>query len=271
MSRTRIVLLGVTMLALALIACAIPGASAQPTPTLYVIPTQPPDADAPTAPPDSGDATQPAEGADTGGATGGGTSADATPSYPYFDPCNLITQAEAEALLGGPVQGDTFGIAAAFGGCYYGLQDGSKNVTVGALYDEDARGLLMLGAGMALISDDESIKAAATDLLARAATMSLDQIMDEMMTNPVWQSEADDPTPEAVPGVGDTAYWTWVEADLEGEFLVVSGDQYVSVGIDGFDEATARANGQQLAETALDRLPADPYTTLNPPTPEPTP
>jgi hypothetical protein len=194
----------------------------------------------------------------------------AAPLAPYFDPCVLLTPDEASAVLGSAAQADALGIAKAFGGCNYSSEDYSKSVTVSAVYGEEAKGILQLGVVFAYMTTDEPLKAAASDLATRSGSMSIAELLTEIETNPVWRTE-DSPTPEAVSGIGDAAFWEWKEDEMTGDLTVGSGDHYVAVQVRGFDQATARSTAEMLARQALDRLPTDPFRTLNPPTATPTP
>jgi len=257
--RNRLIALFAALIAAAgALACAVPGLS-QPTPTLWVMPTLAP------VP-----GSKPGETTPEAPSTGEAVSEETTPSAPYFDPCVLLTPDEASAVLGSAAQSDSLGIAKAFGGCNYSSEDYSKSVTVSALYGDEAKGLLQLGIIFAYTSTDEPLKAAATDLASRSGSMSIGELLTELETNPIWRAE-DSVTPEAVSGIGDAAFWEWKEDELTGDLTVGSGDHYVAVQVRGFDQATARSTAETLARQALDRLPTDPFRTLNPPTATPTP
>lgn len=256
--RNRLIALFAALIfAAAALACAVPGLS-QPTPTLWVIPTLAPV-------PGSGETTPGAPS--TGEAV---SEVTAAPDTPYFDPCVLVTTDEASAVLGSAAQADTLGISKAFGGCNYSSEDYAKSITVSALYGDEAKGLLQLGVVFAYTSTDEPLKAAATDLAKRSGSMSLAELLTELETNPVWRAE-DAPTPEAVSGIGDAAFWEWKDADATGNLTLASGNSYIAVQVRGFDEATARSTAESLAQQALTRIPSEPFHTMNPPTATPTP
>lgn len=241
-------------LALGALACAVPGLSPDPTPTLFVIPTLPPDG--PTQ--DAIETLIPDAIENIGQA-------------PYFDPCTLLTEEEASAALGVPVVPEMFGIALAFGSCAYQSQDFLQSVSVGALHDDDAKGLLSLGIAMGVVSATPEVAQAANTLMQNYESMTVAQVLTEVSTNPAWRA-ADAPPVEAVAGIGDVAYWTWYTDAMKGELSVGLANDYVIVSIDGpTDQAAARAAAETLARTALTRLPATPYSTLNIPVTTPTP
>jgi hypothetical protein len=246
--------LALVALTLGALACAVPGLGPDPTPTLFVIPTLPPD----VATQDPIETLIPDAVENIGQA-------------PYFDPCNLVTEQEASAALGVPVVPEMFGIAKAFGSCAYQSQDFLQTVSVGALHDDDAKGLLSLGIAMGVLSSTPEVSQAANALMQNYEAMSVAEVLREVHTNPAWRA-ADAPAPEEVTGIGDVAFWTWYPDTMKGELAVGVAIDYVIVSIDGpEDQAAARAAAETLARSALTRLPTTPYSTLNIPIPTSTP
>jgi hypothetical protein len=170
-------------------------------------------------------------------------------------PCSLVTQQEAEAILGEPATPPQ----ASGGGCAFtNAKDGLYAVSVGAAQDKQTGDIMqgqafLLGmAGVPLdqaaldqlkaLSDAQDFKGFFAELVARAqgAPAVKAQLLD---------------------GVGDVGYWAWLSAQgrRQGAFVVGHGPTLVNVNLVVADSQAEQAMldaARALADTISSRLPA---------------
>ena len=206
------------------------------------------------------------------------TAAPSTPPTPAeaplqeVQPCSLVTQQEAEAILGEPATPPQ----AVSGGCAFtNAKDGLYAVSVAAAQDKQTGDVMqgqafLLGmAGVPLdqaaldqlkaLSDAQDFKGFFTELVARAqgAPAVKAQLLD---------------------GVGDVGYWAWLSAQgrRQGAFVAGRGPTLVNVNLVVADSQSEQAMldaARALADQIFGRLPAR-FTIAAPsaaPTPLPSP
>jgi len=246
--------LAFVMIGLAILACNLGGT---PTPNKN---------DAPTSPA--------ASNTEIPQATQASPTQDASVPQPAsgLEPCSLLTNAEAEAILGEPVSAPN----AMSGACSYSnAKDALYMVSVAAAQDQEANGILqgqamMLGlAGIQL--DGERM----TRLKTLAEAPDFKGFFTELAA-----AAQGAPTLKArlIEGGGsDVVYWAWITAQgrQQGAFVAARGQTLVNINIivaGTQSEETTLASSTSLADNVFKRLP--PKFTLampnsSPPTQQP--
>ncbi len=170
-----------------------------------------------------------------------------------LDLCTLITQAEAEAVLGGTVEVVPY---PEMGNCTYNLQTGDpyqqQMLYVGAAQGDEGKELLMMGIGaLVLFSQNDAIRNQFETLGGQLATMSLKELVEQLP--PLYEAIGYEVSDQS--GLGDLAFWSW-NADFKiGVLLVVQGDSYANISLIGLEQDIALGQAKALMPTVLDRLP----------------
>jgi hypothetical protein len=181
------------------------------------------------------------------------TSAPESSAPAPLDLCSLVTQAEAEAVLGGPVISQP---SPQF--CSYSRASGSPNaLSVGAAQGDQAKAFAMQW-GLMLSGDKEQAGKVYEELQVISATLTLKDLVGQVL-------KYAGNTVEPVAGVGDEAYWLWiVPTDQDGkptgtgfgQLWAVKGDTLLVLTLLlGLDSGPTREAAQGLAGQALGRLP----------------
>lgn len=188
-----------------------------------------------------------------------------------FDLCTLVTQAEAEELLGGEVAVES---AQDMGNCTYNrttTDTGEQQALfVGGAQGEEAVEMLLMGVmTLLMFSGDETAQDTFAQLEAGLATMTVKDMVESLI--PLYEKLGYQATPQSEPG--DEAFWLWNEEFSIGILLFVRGDAYMNVTMVGYGQEEARAAVNQIAPTVLERLPpafSIMVTVESPPTEPPT-
>ncbi len=178
----------------------------------------------------------------------------ASPEPVLLDLCSLITAEEAEEILGGTVEAQS---DQGTGGCTYLLQSDDpyvvKQLSVGAAQGEEAKMSMAIGVFIAAgLSQNEELSTIAETLNEDPATMSLQEVLTLVVQG--LELVGFEVTPE--PGLGEDAHWLWWE-DISpiGEVMVVQGDNYVWLMLQGLEQDAAHELAAALVERVLGALP----------------
>jgi virginiamycin B lyase len=232
MSRRPVMLLTAVVLLSSLAACGAPTSPAQATEPLA---SEPPPPAATTILP-----TEPVERV-------------------QLDPCTLLSAAEVEPILGGPVEAQP---AIGTGGCSYVLNSGDMagmvQLALTAAQGEEAKTLTLLGIGfLAGFSGDPNISAEFEALNDELPELSLLELVNRLAD--LFQGTGVDVTRIEEP-YGDGVWLLYqTEAYAQGTLILVRGNEYVSLTQIGGDMTSAAERLGGLGDLVFERLPANFY------------
>jgi glutamine cyclotransferase len=232
MSRRPVMLITAVVLLSSLAACGAPTSPAQATEPLA---SEPPPSTATAIPP-----TEP-------------------PERVQLDPCSLLSAAEVEPILGGPVQVQP---AIGTGGCSYVLSTGDMatmtQLALTAAQGAEAKTLTLLGIGfLAGFSGDPNLGAEFEALNEELPDLSLLELINRL-ADLLQGTDVDVKRIDAPDGGGVWLLYQ-TEAYAQGTLILVRGDEYVSLTQIGGDMTNASSRLTGLGEIVFDRLPANFY------------
>ena len=164
-----------------------------------------------------------------------------------LDPCSLLTRAEVEAALGTPLGSDAANQLAA---CAYTAP--GMALSLSAAQGEDAKGWLLAGLDLILLFlGDEQATQMREDIVANASSLSVGEVVRQSL--PIY--EIIGYQFQAASELGSEAFWGWSELG-GGMLLVVEGETYLGVGVQGMGQDAARAAAVGLAGLVRGRLSA---------------
>ena len=171
-----------------------------------------------------------------------------TPELVALDVCSLLSQEEAESMLGGPLEDPGVTMT---GTCVY--QSGNLQLSIAAAQGEEAKELILVGPIMIafLLGEDSEEAKLLEQLKANVSNLSVEELYQQSLAIYKASTLSFQPVPELGAGV----YWSWDPSGL-GTLVRIDGDNYVSSVAFTPDEGSSR----ELAENALSivavRLPA---------------